>query len=126
MATLKIIGLVVSWAVLFAGIIGSYWKLKMKDQAIELKTKELEKEFIKELNDVDDKLERVFESQKKFLTKEKYKDMEEITSHKTREHVSKEMGKLKENIDKTMTNFVDKFGKMFEDMKQTIKDNGRA
>ena len=125
--TVWIIGTLVSWAALLAGIVGSYWKLKMADQAQEMKAKELEKEFIKELNDVDDKMERVFEAQKKLITIDKHKDLDRITKMEIKEEIrnaTDELGKkVKDDLEKTMTDFAEKFGKMFEDVQKAI--NGK-
>lgn len=110
MTTLRIIGMIIGWAILFAGIVGTYWKLRIQAKVTELK-----------VDDHEEKLERIFE---KYLTREKYTDMEETKSYKTKEHVSDEVGKLKEKMEETMTDAMDKFGKMFEDMKQGI--NGKV
>ncbi len=114
MTTLRIIGMFIGWAVLFAGIVGTYWKLRIQIKVIELKAK-----------DHEEKLERIFKALKdEYLTKEKYTDMEETRSYKVKEHVSEEVGKLQEKMAETMTDVAEKFGKMFEDMKQTI--NGKV
>lgn len=134
MDTLRIIGMVLGWAAVFTTIVGVYWKLRMKAQELELKLKELEKEYIKELNDVDSKMERVFkavserreEVKKEYLTLDKHTDLCKVVSMEL-ENVVRESGDaIKAKVEETIVDFQREVKLQIDAVLAAVQANGKA
>jgi len=144
MDTLRILGMVIGWGALFAGMVGSYWKLRMADQAQEKdieavakSVEDLEKEYIKELNDVDSKMERAFklikesserreELKKEYLTIDKHKDLCKV-SYMQLEKVIQESGdKIQAKVEETIVDFQKEMKTQIDAVLAAVQANGKV
>lgn len=113
-------------------VVGVYWKLRITDteqgkdiEAVAKSVADLEKEYIKELNEIDDKLERVFKAleksnnvreglKKEYITINQHEDKCKMAKLEIAESIRESGDKIKDQVKKDVTEIRDDLQGLFK------------